>query len=224
MDWVDWIFTILLIGTTWKIVRYTISHTHLLTFALSLTFILVALNFISYRITEVSENYNLWSQTWNVHEWLEIGWIAFFLAALALIIRHVKPEFARFPRAFAILPLLIVPTHYLGINTLVLKQWVVAIYLGGALLISFLLCGVWFFRDRAHWKTLVAIVLFIVSFLIEWNPFFDFKSEWNSLPISLILNSVGMIFFYKGLTTTLSIVLYPKLDSKTGTVNEHQQS
>lgn len=224
MDWVEWVFTILLIATSAKIVRYSISHPHLLTTALSITFALVSIHFLSIRVTGLSESYNIWSLEWNIHEWLEIGWIAFFLAALALIIRHVKPEFARFPRAFAILPLLIVPTHYLGINTLVLKEWVVAIYLGGSLLISFLLCAVWFYRDNAHWKTLVAIVFFIVSFLIEWNPFFDFKSEWNNLPISVLFNIVGIIFLYKGFTTTLSIVLYPKLDAKTGTANDYYQS
>ena len=105
-----------------------------------------------------------------IEEWASVVAISFTLCALAVLIHNAKPAFARFPLIFTALPLLIIAVHPMAIDTIILKQWLLAIYQGGALLIGLMLYAVMATYNRNYAILLVAIVIMGCAYLVYWTP------------------------------------------------------
>lgn len=147
-------------------------------------------------------------------DWAQVTCMAFVLSAITLVIREAKPEFARYPRVFALLPLCIVPVHYFGMHTLVLKDWVLGIYQAGALIIGALLYGSWLFRDVRFLTSFIAVMILMVTFLFYWSPFgLGTGLSSNVWRIGII---IGLILLNFGVEQTKKLGYSPVLHTKTG--------
>lgn len=103
-----------------------------------------------------------------VTEWGQILCLAFILSALAIFIRDSKPVFAQFPMLYTALPLLIVFSYYLVKDTYALKNWLLTIYQGGAIIVALLMYAVYSYRSKKYTMVLTGTVLFMLSYLVFW--------------------------------------------------------
>lgn len=101
-------------------------------------------------------------------EWGHVLCLAFILSSLAVFIRDSKPVFAQFPLLYSALPLLIVVSYVLVKDTYAIKEWLISIYQGGAILVALLMYGVYTYRQREYMTVLGGIGLFLVTFLLYW--------------------------------------------------------
>ncbi|MDX1639473.1 MAG: hypothetical protein R3281_16020, partial [Balneolaceae bacterium] len=67
--------------------------------------------------------------------------ISLLLCGLALLIRESKPVFAQFPLIYAGAPLLLIFSYWLVRNSFAIKEWLLSIYQGGAILVALLMFG-----------------------------------------------------------------------------------
>lgn len=130
-----------------------------------------------------------------VVEWGHIISLAFILSALAVFIRQSKPVFAQFPLVYAALPLFIVISYVLVANTYALKDWLLSIYQGGAILVALLMYSVYTFREQRYIYILGGIILFLITFLVYWYiPGASENTDWlwkTFLIFSLLLTLYG---------------------------------
>lgn len=130
-----------------------------------------------------------------VVEWGHIITLAFVLSALAVFIRQSKPVFAQFPLVYAALPLFIVLSYVLVANTYALKDWLLSIYQGGAILVALLMYSVYTYREQRYMYILGGIILFLITFVIYWYvPGVSENTEWlwqTFLICSLLLTLYG---------------------------------
>lgn len=101
-------------------------------------------------------------------EWGHIIGLAFVLSSLTIFIRESKPVFAQFPMFYTALPLLIVISYVLVQDTYALKNWLIAIYQGGAIVVAFLMYSVYTYRRNEYAVILVGITLFLISYILFW--------------------------------------------------------
>lgn len=140
------------------------------------------------------------SETFEVIvSWATISSAAFMLSAVTGLIREAKPTFARFPRIFCAFPLLLIPLNVWGQHTLVLKDWMLGLYLAGGLFILALILTVFFKKDHFIWIIFGSLVLLTFAHVIVWfnvglSPEFE-RISWKSLFAGgMVLFSIG---FYK---------------------------
>lgn len=120
-------------------------------------------------------------------EWLNISGIAFILSGLALLIYNSKPPFARFPIILCYVPLLIIFTYYFAMNTLVLKEWLLMIYQGGALLVALLMFSMLIKKKLDYLIILMGLIIVSFSFILFWFPTYlseNLRWIWKALLIS----------------------------------------
>lgn len=101
-------------------------------------------------------------------EWGHITSLAFVLSSLAIFIRESKPVFAQFPFFYTALPLLILFSYFFVQDTYALKNWLTAIYQGGAILVSLLMYSVYTYRKVEYGLILSGIGVFLLAFLLFW--------------------------------------------------------
>ncbi len=130
-----------------------------------------------------------------VFEWGHILALSFVLSSLAIFIRQSKPVFAQFPLIYAGLPFLIVFSYFLVSDTYALKDWLLSIYQGGAILVALLMYSVYTYRNRHYGMVLGGVILFLVTFLMFWYiPVLKNSYEWvwkSTLAISMIVTVYG---------------------------------
>ena len=130
------------------------------------------------------------------HPWyvsVELCWllsVTLLLTTLANILRDDKPVFARYPISFTFLPIIILPFYPFIYNTTVIKNWVLGLYQIGAILISLLLFGLMFYRDRSFKSVIITWALFFLAWLIHWFNVGQFVNEW----LTPLLMGIGMIY------------------------------
>ena len=130
-----------------------------------------------------------------VIEWGHITALAFVLSSLAVFIRESKPVFAQFPLLYTALPLLIVISYLLVHNTYALKNWLLAIYQGGAITVALLMYSVYSYRRKEYTLVLVGITVLLFSHVLYWYvPQIQESYNW----IWQILLAVGLIVTVKG--------------------------
>jgi hypothetical protein len=110
------------------------------------------------------------------HEWSRVISISFILSALGMLIRNSKPAFARFPRVFTAIPILIVASYPFAMDTLVLKDWLMGIYEGGALLIAILMYSVLTYYTSHFAAVIPGIAVLTIQFLSYW--FLPIANQW----------------------------------------------
>lgn len=103
--------------------------------------------------------------TYHIIEWGHIYCLALILSSLLLFVRESKPEFSQFPLAYAILPFLTILSYLLVYDTIMLKNWLISIYQGGAALVALLIYGIYSYRNSIYSTLAAGAVLFFLAFL-----------------------------------------------------------
>lgn len=116
------------------------------------------------------------------------------LCALAMLIRDIKPPFARFPIAFVNIPLILILAFPLALNTPIIIEWVQNILQIGALVIFTLIIIVLGNIYNFYYKLLLPNVLFLISFLLYHIDFeYDIDMIWQG---SFVLGLFSFVFYY----------------------------
>lgn len=137
----------------------------------------------------------------GILEWGQVAILTLILCALALFVRESKPVFARFPLVYSMLPLLVLPSYYLVRDTYVLKEWLLSIYQGGALMMAALMYSVYGFRREGYGPVLAAVVLFGLTFAGYWfvpGVAGDYSWSWKT---GLAASIVTLIWGYEQLSS-----------------------
>jgi len=98
--------------------------------------------------------------------WLMVA--ALLLVSLANFLREDKPPFARYPFFFTLLPLIVLPVYPFISDTVVIKNWVLALYQFGALAISGLLFSLMSTKDKTYRLMIASVALFAFAWLSKW--------------------------------------------------------
>lgn len=140
----------------------------------------------------------------GILEWGQVAILTLILCALALFVRESKPVFARFPLVYTMLPLLVLLSYYLVRDTYVLKEWLLSIYQGGALMVAALMYLVYGFRREGYGPVLTAVGLFGLTFAGYWfvpGVAGDYSWSWK---IVLAASIVTLIWGYEQLSSRAS--------------------
>jgi len=105
---------------------------------------------------------------YEISEWSKIIGITFSLIVMALLIREMKPIFARFPVLFSYIPLLIIIIYPFITETQILKDILNQILQGGTLIIVFLFYLTLIKKLDDHYLFLLALSLFILAYALFW--------------------------------------------------------
>ena len=102
--------------------------------------------------------------------WFRICAISLTLCSLAVLIRNSKPQFARFPMFFCAVPLVLIATYPYASHTLVLKEWLIGAYQGGAIFILLMVHLVLLRTSRSHALILGGAGVLVLAYLFFWFP------------------------------------------------------
>lgn len=128
-------------------------------------------------------------------EWGHILCLAFVLSSLVIFVRESKPVFAQFPMIYTALPLLILISYFLVRDTYALKDWLLAIYQGGAILVSLLMYSVYTYRRNEYAFILAGVGVLLLSYISYWHiPGVSDSEPW----IWKLLMIVGLITIISG--------------------------
>lgn len=122
----------------------------------------------SFLLESILTTYDLTIYSGIINEWGQVIMISFLLSGLAVLVRESKPDFAQFPLIYTGLPLLIIFSYLLVKDTMALKEWLMSIYQGGALLVALLIYSVYTYRFEGYQLLLGATTLFTVTYLLYW--------------------------------------------------------
>ena len=126
----------------------------------------------------------------------DLCWItqaSFILTSLANFLREDKPTYARYPVIFTYLPMIILPVYPFILETVVIKEWVLALYQFGSICISGLLLGLLVSREFKYVIVFIPWGIFTVVWLLTWI----IEPLWLTETIRAIVIAVGIIFFSK---------------------------
>lgn len=123
-------------------------------------------------------------------EWGEVYSISFVLSALMLFIRRSKPEFSRFPLFYATMPFIIVLSYLLVYNTVVLKDWLLHIYQGGAAVVAILMYGIYNHQESVYRTVFIGAILFAITFFTYLLLPTGYAIIWQLL----LFTSIGTVF------------------------------
>ena len=130
-------------------------------------------------------------------EWGNLLAIVFVLCALFVVIRNSKPVFARFPLYMTGMPLLGVLFYPLINDATVVKDLLMILYQGGALLVGILIFGINQFILKNRTVLLVGVMILSASYATYWFVNDEMLEAHRS--ISMALLSVGMLVCSLGL-------------------------
>lgn len=127
--------------------------------------------------------------------WLIVA--AMLLVSLANFLRDDKPIFAQYPFFFTLLPLLVLPVYPFIADTIVIKNWILALYQLGAIIMAGLLFSLMSTRDKSYRLIVLSVVLFTFAWFAKWMIDFQATGRW-AYTISIILGMIlGSISFYE---------------------------
>lgn len=129
---------------------------------------IIAIIQLTVFVEQLSTNADVTAATEFIVEWGHITALAFILSSLTIFIRESKPVFAQFPMIYTALPLLIVISYVLVHDTYALKNWLIAIYQGGAIIVALLMYSVYTYRRNEYGTILAGIALFLLSYILFW--------------------------------------------------------
>jgi hypothetical protein len=104
----------------------------------------------------------------DIVEWSKVAGITFTLIVMALLIREMKPAFARFPVLFSYMPLFIILVYPFIADVQILKDVLNQILQGGALFIVLLFYLTLIRKMDDHILFLLSIILFTAAYLLYW--------------------------------------------------------
>lgn len=163
-------FLLSLIGTyaTYKTVAFTRQYQSLKYLGYALGALFFTLIYLSSFLESILAAYNMTIYAGLLGEWFEIIAISFVLSGLAVLIRESKPVFAQFPLIYTAFPLLLVLSYWLVKDTLAIKEWLMSIYQGGALMVAILMYGVHSYRISQYMYAFVGSLVFLITFVVYW--------------------------------------------------------
>ncbi len=152
---------------------------------------MVALAYVIDFVARLINNQSALVQNVSDLMWLLVA--ATLLVSLANFLREDKPPFARYPFFFTLLPLIVLPVYPFISDTIVIKNWVLALYQFGALIISGLLFSLMTTKDKSYSPILVAIAFFSIAWITKWIVQPPLSDRW----VYTICVTVGMILAAK---------------------------
>jgi hypothetical protein len=120
--------------------KYLISELHHRLFAISVTLYALSIGVTIYIDFLTLPSEILVGET--VYQWIRISAVTTLLCGMGVLVRNAKPNLTRAPLALAFLPLLLLLVHPFIIDTILLKDVLISMYHGGALLIAFMMFSV----------------------------------------------------------------------------------
>lgn len=147
----------------------------------------------------LADNPDFSAATDFIVEWGHITSLAFILSSLAIFIRESKPVFAQFPLFYTALPLLILISYLLVQDTYALKSWLIAIYQGGAIIVSLLMYSIYTYRRSNYAMILSGVGIFFITYALFWYvPEVQDSYGW----IWKLLIGIGMVVTVLGYERT----------------------
>jgi hypothetical protein len=133
-------------------------------------------------------------------EWGHIACLAFILSSLVVFIRESKTVFAQFPMAYTALPILILISYFLVKDTYALKDWLLSVYQGGAILVALLMYSVYTYRKNEYVVILSGVFVLLLSYIFYWHiPGINEPWIWKLL---MIIGLLITIFGYQKVEPT----------------------
>lgn len=201
MVWDALLLSLVAFYTGFKCYKYTEENDSLKFLGLSIAAFVFAFTQICLVIDGWLNAYELTLYSDIILEWGHIVALAFILSSLAVFIRQSKPVFAQFPLVYAALPLFIVFSYVLVLNTYALKDWLLSIYQAGAILVALLMYSVYSYREEKYMFILAGVILFLITFILFWYvPGVQESYNWiwkTFLGLSLLLTQYGYEYVKK---------------------------
>lgn len=151
-----------------KLIGLTNKRGRLKYLGLAIASVILTVMQLTVLIEQLVDNPGVAAASEFIIEWGHIIGLAFVLSSLTIFIRESKPVFAQFPMFYTALPLLIVISYLLVQDTYALKNWLIAIYQGGAIVVAFLMYSVYTYRKNEYVVILAGITLFLISYVLFW--------------------------------------------------------
>lgn len=126
----------------------------------------------------------------QIIEWGHVYCITLILGALLLFIRESKPEFSRFPRFYAALPVALVLSYLLVYDTPVLKRWLLIISEAGAAIVAVVLYGMYSYYESIYRTIFAGAVLILITFIAHFFIPASLNLIWQ-IPLAL---GIGTLF------------------------------
>ena len=190
IDWQSLLASIASIVAATVLIRSGYLKTESTAFAI-LAMLVAALGYAGVFVIQLIDVQSLLPGAFTDFAWLAVA--ALLLVSLANFLREDKPPFARYPFFFTLLPLIVLPVFPFISDTIVIKNWVLALYQFGALVIAALLFALMSTKDKSLRFIIIAIALFAFAWLMKWIFVFQSSGRWF-YTVSVIL---GMILATK---------------------------
>lgn len=201
MAWATLILFLISAYVAGKLFVLTNSRGRLKFLGLTIAAGILALMQIGLFIDIMSDDANLSAAVDFVVEWGHITSLAFVLSSLAIFIRESKPVFAQFPFFYTALPLLILISYFFVQDSYALKNWLTAIYQGGAIFVAVLMYSVYTYRKAEYGLILTGMGFFFITFILFWFiPSIQDSYEW----IWKVLVGIAMVVTVVGYEKTES--------------------
>lgn len=195
MQWLALVLVLIGGYATVKLINFSREGNRLKFLGLTIASVIFSIIFLANAAAGFTNNSDLRFISDTVDEWGHVLSLAFILSSLAIFIRESKPVFAQFPLPYTALPLLIVISYVLVQDTYAIKEWLLFIYQGGAILVALLMYSVYTYRDNDYAYIMSGIILFGVCYTLFWYlPVIHESNPWLwqvLLGISIILTIFG---------------------------------
>lgn len=195
MQWLSLILVFIGGYATFKLVNFSRGGNRLKYLGLTIACIIFSIIFLTSAAAEFINSQQLSVVSSSVKEWGHVVALAFILSSLAIFIRESKPVFAQFPLPYTALPLCIVISYVLVQDTYAIKEWLLFIYQGGAILVALLMYAVYTYRDDEYAFIMGGIILFGICYTLFWYlPVINESYPWIwqlLLGISILLTTLG---------------------------------
>lgn len=168
MEWGALLLLVVSIYAGWKAYGLSQEREGLKFEGLAITCLVFGLIQLVIIIDGILSSYEMTLYSGIVLEWGHIICLALVLSSLAIFIRESKPVFAQFPMIYTALPLLIVLSYFLVVDTYAIKDWLISIYQGGAILVALLMYSVYTYRNHEYAPVLAGTGMFLLTFLLYW--------------------------------------------------------
>ncbi len=175
IDWQSFLAAIASYTVTGLLVRHGYHRGASTAFALAAT-LFAGLSYTIDFIIRLLDVQAMITQSLSDLMWLMVATL--LLVSLANFLREDKPPFARYPFFFTLLPLIVLPVYPYISETVVIKNWVLALYQFGALAISGLLFSLMSTKEKAYRFVVASVVLFAFAWLSKWIIVFQDSGRW----------------------------------------------
>jgi len=156
--------------------------------------IVLVLTIVGYSVSSIGSIFDSLEKYASIVS--DLCWISqasFLLTSLANFLREDKPTYARYPVLFTYLPMIILPVYPFILDTIVIKDWVLALYQLGSIIITGLLLGLLATRESKFFIIFIPWFIFTLVWILNWI----IEPIWFPETVKSIVIAFGIIFFSK---------------------------